>query len=169
MVKGAGLRILSLRGSQVRILSPAYPSNVLNSIADANAVSRKFLSRIAQWNLFEYSVPHVNFMESLLADLRDIEGVKSIRRRSGLTLRIELFSREIPDAEAEKIHGDLRSIVQKIGNCLDDAVTQGTVQGWNWVQKPEKKHRETGVKTEKVSDRKPVGHEPAHYTISIRE
>ena len=108
-------------------------------------------------------------MEELLKQLNEIEGVKTVKRRSGPTLKLELFSREIPDAEAEKIMGNLRSISQNIRNTLDRAKENSEIKSWNWIQKPEKKYRETRVKTEKINDRKPVGHEPAYYTLSIQE
>jgi len=107
-------------------------------------------------------------MESLLTDLRETEGVKAVKKRSGPTLKIELFSKKIPDTEAEKIIGDLRSISQKISNTLDKA-KDSEIKAWNWIQKPEKKYRQTSVKTEKVTDRKPIGHDPAYYTVSIQE
>lgn len=108
-------------------------------------------------------------MESLLTDLREIDGVAAVRKRSGPTLKIELFSKEIPDAEAEKITGDLRSISQQISNTLTESKESSEIKAWNWIKKPEKMYRETDVKTEKVTDRKPVGHDPAYYTVSIQE
>ena len=103
-------------------------------------------------------------MEKLLTKLKDIKGVKAVRNRSG-TLKIELFSRPVANAEAKEISGDLRSIGQKITNTLNNS---SEISSWNWIQKPEKKYSKTSVKTEKVSDRKPVGHEPDYYTLSIQ-
>lgn len=108
-------------------------------------------------------------MEELLNQLNEIEGVKTVKRRSGPTLKLELFSREVPDAEAEKIMGNLRSISQNIRSTLDNARENSSIKAWNWIQKPEKKYLETRINTEKINDRKPVGHEPAYYTISIQE
>ena len=107
-------------------------------------------------------------MTGLVKKLREIEGVKAVKRSSS-TLRIDLFSREIPDAEAEKIMGDLRSISQKIRNTLDKARKNSEIENWNWIQKPEKKYAETRINTEKVNDRKAVGHQPSYYTVSIQE
>lgn len=108
-------------------------------------------------------------MKSLLTNLREIEGVKAVRKRSGPTLKIELFSKEIPGAEAEKIMGDLRSISQQISNTLTESKESSEIKAWNWIQKPEKKYRQTSVKTEKITDRKPIGYDPAYYTVSIQE
>jgi len=108
-------------------------------------------------------------MEELLNQLREIKGVKTVKKRSGPTLRINLFSREVPNAEAEKIMGNLKSISQNIRNTLDKARKNSEIKNWNWIQKPEKKYRETRVKTEKVNDRKPVGYEPSYYTVSVQE
>lgn len=108
-------------------------------------------------------------MESLLTDLRKIAGVKAVRKRSGPTLKIELFSKEVPGGEVEKIMGDLRSISQQISNTLTESREGSEIKAWNWIQTPEKKYSETGVRTEKVTDRKPVGHQPAYYTVSIQE
>ena len=108
-------------------------------------------------------------MEKLLANLRDIKGVKAVKKRSGPTLKIKLYSKEIPDTEAGKIMGDLRSISQQISNTLTESKEKREINAWNWIQKPEKKYRKTSVKTEKVTDRKATGHEPTYYTASIQK
>jgi len=108
-------------------------------------------------------------MKQLIDTLNGIEGVKNVKKRSGPTLRINLFSREIPGREAEKVSGDLRKISQKIRNALDNARENSEIEGWNWIQKPEKQYDQTGLKTENVSDRKEIGHKPGFYTVSVRE
>lgn len=106
-------------------------------------------------------------MEELIDDLRAIEGVKSVKRESGPVLKIDLFSREVPGSESEKISGDLRKISQKIRNSLENASSEGVFTGWEWIVKPEKKYQETSLGRRKVSDRKAKGHEPAYYRVSI--
>jgi len=108
-------------------------------------------------------------MQDLISTINEIKGVKNVKKRSGPTLKINLYSREIPSREAEKIRGDLRKISQKIRDRLEKAREKSVINGWNWIQKPEKKYDETGIRTEKISDRKEVGHKPPFYTISIKE
>lgn len=106
-------------------------------------------------------------MEETTHRLRQIEGVKTVRSRDG-TLKIELFSRELPGGDTWEIKGNLRKIGPKIADRLDKAVKNSEIQGWNWIQKPEKQYTETGIKTEKISDRKSRGHRPPYYTVSIK-
>jgi hypothetical protein len=108
-------------------------------------------------------------MEELLEELKDLESVKSVKKRSGPTLRIDLFSREIPGREAEEIPGDLRKVSQRIRNSLEDAKKRSEIKAWNWIQKPEKKYRNRARGAENVSDREALGYKPAYYTVSIQE
>ena len=106
-------------------------------------------------------------MEELLKQLREVEGVKAVKRRSR-TLRIELFAREKPN-DIWEIRGNLRKTGQQIRRRMDEAKENGLIDGWNWIQKPEKKYEDTPIETEKVSDRKPRGHRPPYYTVSIQK
>jgi hypothetical protein len=108
-------------------------------------------------------------MRELIQEISEIKGVQNVKKKGGPVLKVNLHSREQPGQEAEKIMGDLRKISPKISTRLDDALEKGEISGWNWNRKPDKKYSETGVETEKVSDRKPVGHEPSYYIISIQE
>lgn len=108
-------------------------------------------------------------MQDLIEEINDVQGVKSVKRRSGPTLKVNLYSREIPGREAEELQGDLRKISPKIRQRLEQAREKSLIDGWNWIQKPEKKYDETGIRTEKISDRREVGHKPPFYTISIEE
>lgn len=108
-------------------------------------------------------------MEQLIKDLREIDGVKAVRRQSGPVLKIELFHQEIPNSEAVKIQGDLRSISQNIVNTLNEARNEEVFESWEWVRKPEKKYQETSLgQNRSVSDRKAKGHRPGFYRVSIR-
>lgn len=49
-------------------------------------------------------------MKKIIQNLRDIQGVKNVKRQSVSVLKINLFSREIKNSEAEIIKGDLRKI-----------------------------------------------------------
>lgn len=109
-------------------------------------------------------------MEEVIEELRGIDGVKNVRRQSGPVLKVELFSREIPDSEAVDILGDLRSISQSIVNTLDEARSDGEFESWEWVQKPEKQYQETSLgRNSSVFDRKDKGHRPGYYRVSIIE
>lgn len=108
-------------------------------------------------------------MDQLLKKLNELDAVKAVKRRSGPTLKIELFSREVPGREAEKIPGDLRKISQQIRNTLEESREGSEIKAWNWIQKPEKKYRNRARNTETVSDREAIGHKPAYYTVSIQE
>ncbi len=105
-------------------------------------------------------------MQSLLGDIRDIEGVKNVRKQSGPVLKVELFSRELKGSEAEEIMGDLRKISRNLREKMDEAREDGDIPGWEWVIKPEKRYQERSLGGN-VTDRKPKGHKPAYYRISI--
>lgn len=107
-------------------------------------------------------------MKDLIQELSEIKGVQNVKRKGGPVLEINLHSREKPLKEVKELAGDLRKISQKISNRLEDARKDGEISGWNHIQKPEKKYSETNIDMEKVSDRKPLGHEPDYYRISIQ-
>ena len=104
-------------------------------------------------------------MEQLIEELNEIKGVHNVKKKSKLVLKINLHSREIPGQEAEKIIGDLRKISPKISKSLDNSTE---IKGWNWTRKPEKKYSETGVGTQKIKDRKSIGHDPSYYMITVK-
>jgi len=106
-------------------------------------------------------------MENLIKDLREIDGVKNVRRQSGPVLRIELFSREVSGSEVVEIRGDLRSISQRIVSVLDEASGDGVFDSWEWIVKPEKQYQETRLGRRKTSDRKEKGHRPGYYRVSV--
>lgn len=106
-------------------------------------------------------------MKELIKSIRDVQGVQNVKKRSGPTLKINLYSKEIPGREAEKLQGDLRKISPKIRNRLEEARESSVIEGWNWIQKPEKQYDETSIGTEKVNDRKAIGHKPNYYTVSV--
>ena len=108
-------------------------------------------------------------MQDLIEEINGVQGVKSVKRRSGPTLKINLYSREIKGREAEELQGDLRKISPKIRHQLEQAREDSVIDGWNWIQKPEKQYDKTGIRTEKVSDRKEIGHKPSFYTVSIED
>lgn len=105
-------------------------------------------------------------MQQLIQELNDIKGVRNVKKKNEVSLKINLHSREIPGQDAEKLMGNLRKISPKIRNILEDSEE---IKGWNWTRKPEKKYSETSIKTEKITDRKPVGHEPSYYMISVKK
>lgn len=107
-------------------------------------------------------------MKPLLEKLNQVEGVKNVKKRSGPTLRINLFSQPVPGREAEEIKGDLRKISQKIRTKLETAKKNSEIENWNWIQKPNKEYEDTPIQTEKVNDRKSIGYKPAYYTVSIQ-
>lgn len=107
-------------------------------------------------------------MREVIDELRDIEGVKNVKRHSN-TLKINLFSRPIPGSEAVELSGDLRKISQSIVSVLDGARSSGSFENWEWVQKPEKQYEKTKLGKKKVSDRKDGGHKPGFYRVSIRK
>jgi len=107
-------------------------------------------------------------MKQLLEKLNQVEGVKNVKKRSGPTLRINLFSRPVPGREAEEIQANLQSTSQKIRAQFETAKKNSEIENWNWIQKPEKKYEDTPIQTEKVKDRKSIGYKPAYYTVSIQ-
>ena len=102
-----------------------------------------------------------------LEDLRQVDGVKYVKRKSGGILRIDLFSREIPGREAEDIQCDLRKTSQRLFSRLDNAVKSGEINGWSWVEKPQKQYRDRSPNGFQVSDRQGAGHKPSHYTVNL--
>ncbi|MFB6174989.1 MAG: hypothetical protein ABEJ87_03345 [Candidatus Nanohalobium sp.] len=108
-------------------------------------------------------------MKELLKQLNQIQEVKSVKKRSGPVLKIDIFSREVPGREAEKIPGDLRKTSQQIRNNLEKAKENSEIKAWNWIQKPEKKYRDRAKKAENISDRQSIGYRPAYYTVSIQK
>lgn len=106
-------------------------------------------------------------MEELIENLRSVEGVKNVKKQSGPVLRINLFSRELPNSEAEVIRGDLRKTGQQLRNALEEARKDGTISSWEWIVKPQKKYTETSLGKGKISDRKDKGHKPAYYRVNI--
>ncbi|NMI89054.1 hypothetical protein GLU26_00925 [Nanohaloarchaea archaeon] len=105
-------------------------------------------------------------MSSIVNELRNIKGIKSVKNR-GDTLKINLYSREKGDVY--QIEGDLRKISQKITHRLDEAINKSEIDGWNWVQKPEKQYRSKGPDIGNINDRQPIGHKPPFYTVSIQK
>ena len=105
-------------------------------------------------------------MSDLVDKLKDVKGVKSVKNRSGL-LKVNLYADEKGDVY--EIKGDLRKISQKISHRLSDALDNSKINGWNWVQKPEKQYRSAGPDIGGVNDRQPTGHKPPFYTISVQE
>ena len=89
-------------------------------------------------------------MKNTIQELRDIKGVKNVKKQSGPVLKINLFSRKIKGSEVEEIKGDLRKISQSIKNTLDEAKTTDEFNGWEWIVKPEKKYSETRLGRSRV-------------------
>lgn len=106
-------------------------------------------------------------MEQLIKNLRELEGVKNVKHQSGPVLKVNLFSREIPNSEAEQIRGDLRKLSQKLRNQLEQARKDGDIDSWEWIVKPEKQYTETSLGRDSITDRKDKGHKPAYYRIAI--
>ncbi|MFQ3308415.1 MAG: hypothetical protein ACI977_000650 [Candidatus Nanohaloarchaea archaeon] len=108
-------------------------------------------------------------MKQLIKELREVEGVKNVKKQSGPVLRVNLFSREIRGTEAEKIPGDLRKISQQIRNCFEDARKDGELISWEWIVKPEKKYTETSLSKGGVTDRKDKGYRPSYYRVAVEK
>nr|ADE29235.1 hypothetical protein [uncultured virus] len=106
-------------------------------------------------------------MKQLIEDLRQVEGVKNVKKQSGPVLKINLFSRELPNSEAEIIRGDLRKTGQQLRNVLEDARKDNGINTWEWIVKPQKKYAETSLGKGKLTDRKDKGHKPAYYRVNI--
>lgn len=105
-------------------------------------------------------------MDELIQDIRDIEGVKAVRKFSG-SLRIELFSRPIPGSENVEISGDLRKISQQLRKVFEEAREAGTIDGWNWTVKPEKEYSDSSP-VDGVSDRSSKGYDRGFYRVSYQ-
>lgn len=108
-------------------------------------------------------------MKELLKQLNQIQEVKGVKKRTGPVLKIDIFSREVPGREAEKIPGDLRKTSQQIRTALEESRKNSRIKAWNWIQKPQKKYRDRAKKAENVTDREAIGYKPAYYTVSIQE
>lgn len=106
-------------------------------------------------------------MESLADVLLDIKAVKAVKRQGENVFKIELFTREIPNSENVEIRGDLRAVAPKIRSALEKARENGEIEGWNWIEKPEKKYQSRSLGTN-VSDRKEKGYRPGYYLVSIK-
>jgi len=102
----------------------------------------------------------------LFSQIKGTEGIKSVKNRRD-TLKINLYTREKGDVY--EIRGDLRKISQKIRHKLDEARSKSEIDGWNWVQKPEKQYRSKGPDIGNINDRQPIGHKPPFYTVSIQK
>ena len=103
-------------------------------------------------------------MKELVQELTEIEGVKTAKFQGENVLKIKPFSRERKSQDAEKIMGDLRKITPKISNTLDGI---DSVDSWEWNVKPKKRYAEKGI-SDSVKDRKPKGHKPAHYLVTVQ-
>lgn len=108
-------------------------------------------------------------MDKLIEELLDIEAVKNVKKQGGSVLKINLFSRKIPDSEAEEISADLRIVTPKIKSRLDKARKETSISGWEWIIRPEKQYQETSLGRSKVSDRKSKGYKPSYYQVSIEK
>lgn len=104
-------------------------------------------------------------MENLVAELREVKGIKSVRMQGDRMMKIEPHKRELKGQEAEKIIGNLRSITPKITNILDSSEEVST---WEWNVKPEKRYKKSELDTS-VTDSRPKGHKPAHYLVTIEK
>lgn len=105
-------------------------------------------------------------MSDIADELLEIESVKAVRRQGENVLKIELFCKDIPGSENVEIPGDLRSISSKIRSRLESARETGEIDGWNWIEKPQKKYQSRSLGTN-VSDRKEKGYRPGHYMVSF--
>lgn len=105
-------------------------------------------------------------MEELIQKLLEIDSIKAVKRQGENTLKLELFTREIPGSENVEIKGDLRTVAPKIRSKLENARETGVINGWNWIEKPEKKYQSRSLGTN-VSDRKEKGYRPGYYLVSI--
>jgi hypothetical protein len=104
-------------------------------------------------------------MERVLQQLREIEGVKAVRRRSDSIIEVEPFAREVEGRDLRKIPVDLRKVVPAIKSALDDA-KGSEIQSWRLVETPEKRYRDRSP-SESVSDREPLGYRPWKYVVEI--
>ena len=102
-------------------------------------------------------------MKEIVQKLNEIEGIKSTRFQGEKVLKIKPFSRKRKGQDAEKIMGDLRKITPRISSTLDSI---DSLDSWEWNVKPKKRYAEKGI-SDSVKDRKPKGHKPAHYLVTI--
>jgi hypothetical protein len=107
-------------------------------------------------------------MDQLINKILGEKPVKSVKKRSGPTLRIDLYTRDISGREEKKIPGSLRKISSSIKLCLENAISRNEIKAWNWIQKPKKRYRDRADSLN-VSDREPIGYKPAYYTLSIQK
>ncbi len=108
-------------------------------------------------------------MKQLISEIREIQGVKNVKKQSGPVLKVNLFGRPVPNSEAVEIKGDLRKISQKLRNQLDQAQENSEITSWEWIVKPQKKYTDSSPRDLNVSDRKDKGHKPGYYRINIEE
>ncbi|WP_414837129.1 hypothetical protein [Candidatus Nanohalococcus occultus] len=107
-------------------------------------------------------------MDELIENLLGIDSVKAVKRQSDDVLKIELFSREIPNSELVEIRGDLRTVTPTVRSKLENARESGEINGWSWIVRPEKKYQSTSLGRDKVSDRKAKGYRPGHYRVNVK-
>lgn len=105
-------------------------------------------------------------MNSLTENLLSIESVKAVKRQGENVFKLELFTRDIPNSENVEIKGDLREVAPKIRSVLENARESGEIDGWSWIEKPEKRYQSRSLGTD-VSDRKEKGYRPGYYLVSI--
>lgn len=108
-------------------------------------------------------------MEELVEHLRQIKGVKSVEKHNGPVFKIKLHGRRVGQTEIYDINGDLRKISQRVRNVFEEGREKRLFSNWEWVVKPEKKYQETSLGKDKLSDRKPKGHKPNYYRVSVEE
>lgn len=107
-------------------------------------------------------------MEEVIDRIKDVQGVKAVKREGDNVLKLKLFSSEIKGSEAVKIRGNLRSISQQLVKALDSSQEEGEISRWTWMEKPEKKYQETSLgKRKSLKDRKEKGHRPGYYKIHV--
>lgn len=108
-------------------------------------------------------------MPDMFDSIRELDYVRNVKNMSDATIRINLFARDVGDSELKEIKGDLRSISQNIVRELNKLKEEGEINGWKWMEKPEKKYQETALGRSKVKDRKPKGHKPGYYRVYINK
>ena len=105
----------------------------------------------------------VIYMKSLVEDISELEGVRSVRKVGEGQFKIKHYSREVKGSDLVRIRGDLRSISQKISNKLDSL---DVLDGWEWTEKPSKKYTENNINS--ITDNKSKGYKPGYYIITVR-
>lgn len=108
-------------------------------------------------------------MEELIQEIKEITGVKNVKKQSGPVLRINLFSKDIKGTETSEIKGNLRKITPRVKTLLDQSRKNGVISSWEWIVRPKKKYRETSIGKTSISDKKPKGHKPDYYRVSIQK